>query len=225
MTSNKHVHVRCLVKFDSHLHPVIYIFLIITMALIVHLLPAWLLLTCFMLVYLFSGHQSRRSANKLIWRMRWLWFSIFVVMALNTPGEYITSLPWALSPTYEGLAEAAWQISRLALMLVLIAWMLSSLNRVQLLSAFYSVSQPFKFFGISPQRIAARLWLTMDYIENYPQYHAKKSFLSGFIDDGILLTKNSAHEHFILTQSKLSVLDWLIIVLMLMIIILSQLGI
>jgi hypothetical protein len=225
MTSNKRVHVRCSVKFDRLLHPVIYIFLIITMALIVHLLPAWLLLTCYSLVYLLSSHLCRRSANKLIWRMRWLWVSIFFVMALNTPGEYVASLPWSFAPTYEGLAQGLWQISRLALMLVLIAWMSSCLNRPQLLSAFYTVSQPFKLFRISPQRIAARLWLTMDYIENYHQYHSKKSLLSSFINDGILMTKTSAHEHFVLSEINLSAFDWLIVALMLMSIVLSQLGI
>jgi len=190
-----------------------------------HHLPAWLLVASMLLVYLNLTEHGKQLVKKMLWRMRWLWISIFFVMALNTPGEYVMDWPWLFTPTYEGLLQGIWQIGRLGLMVLLIAWMSCSLNRQQLLTAFYTASQPVRLFCVSPQRLAARLWLTLGYIEHFDQTHAKKSLIRQFFASGDFQTKSSAHTHVVLSQAKLSPLDIAIIGLMLFAILCSQVGI
>ena len=101
----------------------------------------------------------------MLWRMRLLFVSIFLVYALTTPGEYLRLLP-EVSITYEGLYEGFMQIARLGLMLSAIALLIATTTRNELIAGFYGILKPLSYLKLAPERFAARLCLTLQYLED-----------------------------------------------------------
>lgn len=104
----------------------------------------------------------------LLKRARWLLLSIVLIYAYATPGEYIPNIPDTLAPTYEGLQGGVMQALRLALMLAALALLLATSSRAQFMAGIYQLLRPFRFLGAQPERFAARLWLTLHYVEHMP---------------------------------------------------------
>lgn len=104
----------------------------------------------------------------LLYRARWLLLSIVLIYAYATPGEYVTNMPDAWAPTYEGLREGGIQALRLAAMLAALSVLLATSGRAQIMAGIYQLMLPFKVFGIQSERFAARLWLTLHYVEHMP---------------------------------------------------------
>jgi energy-coupling factor transport system permease protein len=149
------------------MHPIIYLLLIILMAVLMHRLPPIAIALYAAVIALGLNASGWQFWWRIFKRMLLVWVSIVLIMAFNTPGEIMLSLPAQLHITYQGLYQGGLQIARLSLMLLLIALMTSALSRKQLLSAFYCISQPLRLFGLSPEQLATRLWLTIDYIEQH----------------------------------------------------------
>jgi energy-coupling factor transport system permease protein len=106
---------------------------------------------------------------KLLRRARWLLLSILLIYAYATPGEYLPRLPDIVAPTYEGLRTAAMQMGRLGAMLAALSVLLASSTREDIMVGVYLLLQPLRPFGLDPERFAARLWLTLHYVETMPQ--------------------------------------------------------
>ena len=153
-------------------------------------------------------------------RMRWLWLSILLIMAFNTPGELLSFWPWQIAPTYEGLIQGATQIARLALMLMLIALMTSSLTRDDLLAGFYCMARPIGLLGLSAEKLATRLWLTINYIQQDMLKYQSKLAREQLLKEFIKLTSQSASSkdnrinRITISIAKFGVLDYLITGLM-----------
>jgi energy-coupling factor transport system permease protein len=102
-------------------------------------------------------------------RMRWLFLSMFLIYAFNTPGEFVSDWPlnglvgWA--PTYEGLQAGGLQLLRLMTMLASVALMMATTPIPLMIEGFYVLLKPLQFVGLHPERFAARLCLTLHYIE------------------------------------------------------------
>ena len=109
-------------------------------------------------------HAQRLFA--LMRRARWILFSLLVIYAFLTPGEELWSLPYGTSPTREGLQDGLIQLSRLAGMLAGLSILLTLLSREQMVSGIYSLAYPARFIGLSRERIAVRLALTLHYAES-----------------------------------------------------------
>jgi energy-coupling factor transport system permease protein len=154
---------------QSVLHPVIRIISLILLAIALQMAKWHGLELCFALL-LFALWQQRGGAEfvKLLRRARWLLLSILLIYAFATPGEYVSGIPIAVAPTYEGLGSGAMQAMRLITMLAALAWLLAGCSREQLMSGLYTLLMPFKPLGANPQRFAVRLWLTLYYVENAP---------------------------------------------------------
>lgn len=105
----------------------------------------------------------------LMRRTRWLLLSIALIYALATPGEYIPDLPEALGITYEGLYAGALQLARLLAMLAALSVLLATSSREDIMVGLYLLLQPLRLFGLAPERFAARLWLTLHYVETMPK--------------------------------------------------------
>ena len=69
-------------------------------------------------------------------------------------------------PTHEGLLAGALQAGRLLLMITALALVLVHLTREQVLAGIYGLLAPFKPLGLPLERIAVRLWLTLQYAES-----------------------------------------------------------
>ena len=105
-----------------------------------------------------------RACWRLVRRTRVLFIALILLYAFATPGMPI--FPGSDTPTQEGLLSGTLQAWRLLLMITALAILLISLNRDQLLAGIYGLLAPLKPLGLPLERIAVRLWLTLQYAES-----------------------------------------------------------
>lgn len=96
-------------------------------------------------------------------RVRWLLITVGVVYAWSTPGEYYWS-GW-MSPTYEGVRLAFFQVLRLFIVIASLQILLANLSRSDLFSALYIFAKPLKYIGLSREILALRMTLTLERVE------------------------------------------------------------
>ena len=111
-------------------------------------------------------------------RFKWFFLVMMGIFAFNTPGEHIASWPFAISPTYEGLLAGSTQTLRICLMLAALSLIINANTRQQLISGFYFIFLPLKFLGLEVERFAARLWLTLHYVELQRDSNAKQNLFT-----------------------------------------------
>ncbi len=111
-------------------------------------------------------------------RFKWFFLVMMSIFAFNTPGEHVAGLPLAISPTYEGLLAGSTQTLRICLMLAAISLIIIANTRQQLISGFYFIFSPLKILGLAVERFAARLWLTLHYVEVQRDSHVEQNLLN-----------------------------------------------
>jgi energy-coupling factor transport system permease protein len=102
----------------------------------------------------------------LLRRTRWIALSLLLIYAFATPGAALWNLLGGLSPTREGLLDGALQLGRLLCALAGLAVLLTSLSLERLISGLYSLAYPLHLIGVSRERFAVRLALTLEYAES-----------------------------------------------------------
>lgn len=102
---------------------------------------------------------------RTIKKFKWLFLVMIAIFSFNTPGEHLANWPFAISPTYEGILAGLTQVIRITLMLAALSLILVASTRQQLISGFYFIFSPLKYLGLEVERFAARLWLTLHYVE------------------------------------------------------------
>lgn len=105
----------------------------------------------------------------LLRRTRWIMLSLLLIYAYATPGEGVWVQLAEFSPTYEGLLDGLMQLFRLACVLAGLAILLSLLSQRQLVSGLYTLASPLCLAGLSRERLAVRLALTLQYAESAMQ--------------------------------------------------------
>lgn len=115
---------------------------------------------------------------RTIKRLKWFFLVMIIIFVFNTPGEHVVGWPFTISPTYEGLRGAFMQTLRIMAMLAALSLLLASNSRQQLISGFYFICLPLKYAGLKVERFAARLWLTLHYVESQPQISANNHLLT-----------------------------------------------
>src|SRR3569833_337135 len=149
------------------MHPVIRLvcFMMLCLALAV---GGWLhlLLGALVVVVLFArvGAAAWVTIMPMMRRMRWLWLSLEVIYFWFTPGVAVVPEPdaWAAwVPTVEGLALGAMRLAALAMMGVTAGLLLHFSPREQLFAALHWVTAPLGLFGVSRERVAVRVALTL----------------------------------------------------------------
>ena len=113
-------------------------------------------------------------------RARWLFLSLWLILAYNTPGEAFQDMPWA--PTYEGMADANLQVVRLILMLGCLAWLFQTLGRDGLVAALWGVVRVMPAPGFDAQRLVVRLSLVLNNLQTPQQKGDWKKMLAGDAD-------------------------------------------
>jgi hypothetical protein len=106
-----------------------------------------------------------------------------LIIAFNTPGQHVTAWPFSISsdyisPTYEGIKAGFTQMLRILLMLASLSLIMAINTRQQLISGFYFIFLPLQYFGLKVERFAARLWLTLHYVELQGETRDKQNFIS-----------------------------------------------
>lgn len=111
------------------------------------------------------GTGSHRLIT-LLRRTRWIFVSILIIYAYAMPGEPWFSQLGVLSPSYDGLVDGLTQLMRLITVLAGLAIVLTILSALQLIAGLYTLMYPMRYLGVSRERIAVRLALTLRYAES-----------------------------------------------------------
>ncbi|MES2547276.1 MAG: hypothetical protein V4575_06180 [Pseudomonadota bacterium] len=112
---------------------------------------------------------------RMLKRMKWFFLVMLLIFTFNTPGQHIQGWDYFLSPTYEGLASGLLQVFRMLALLAALSLIMAINTKQQLISGFCFMLLPLQFLGFEIQRFAARLWLTLEYVEA-AQYSDQQKF-------------------------------------------------
>jgi hypothetical protein len=94
---------------------------------------------------------------------------VFLIYAYTSPGDTLWTQLGAFSPVTTGIADGVLQLSRLVAVLAGLSILLTLLSQPQLIAGLYTLSSPLCFFGLSRERVAVRLALTLSYAESAMQ--------------------------------------------------------
>lgn len=125
------------------------------------LLAGFILVSSLYLFELVCGVPTQlHNVLKMLKRLRWLFLSILVVYLFFTPG--ILLLPDVLwGPTQEGLTQGLLRIAVLVLIVAAVNVLMSSTGQAEFLSAVSWCLQPLSWLGLSHERLAVRISLTL----------------------------------------------------------------
>ncbi len=135
-----------------------------------------LLLVAILLTTVLIQIKSRQFF-RMIRRMKWFFITMLFIYAFNTPGEHILGFNFYFAPTYEGLQSGLLQMLRMLSLLGALSLIMNFNSKQQLISGFYFMLLPLRYVGIKVERFAARLCLTLDYVESAQQLNKSKGFL------------------------------------------------
>ncbi len=106
----------------------------------------------------------------LLRRMRWIMLSLLAVYGYMTPGEALWGPLGMLSPTGQGVLDGLLQLFRLVFMVAGVSVVLAVLPQRDLVAGLYTLAYPLRLpgLGLSRERVAVRLALTLRYAESLP---------------------------------------------------------
>lgn len=148
-------------------HPAVQILVWMLLALLAQRLPPLALLVLSCILFVLALRLCAEQLLSLLRRTRWILLSLLLIYAYTTPGVAIWLQLGNLSPTREGVLDGLLQLGRLLSVLSGLAILLTLLSQAQLISGLYTLAYPLRwFFGLSRERIAVRLALTLEYAES-----------------------------------------------------------
>ncbi len=150
-------------------HPVVKIVFLISILLLMNIIPVQLLIVLCVFFFILAIWKGNGQYLKVLSRMRWLWFSLLLIYALTTPGEYIADFSVTILPTYEGLQAGVMQVCKLCCALAILNLLFSTSNKEQLLAALFYLLTPLKWLGFNIEKFSARLLLTFEYVEVFAE--------------------------------------------------------
>jgi len=115
-------------------------------------------------VFLLARREAAQRFAGLMWKARWLWLALLLLYAWTVPGTLLW--PSDYSPSREGLQAGLIRMARLALLLALLARLLSEFAPQQLAGGIYLLAKPFAWLGLDRRALAVRLALTLEHLEH-----------------------------------------------------------
>ncbi len=108
---------------------------------------------------------------KMLRRMRWFLLSIALIYAWLTPGVPLFGEIFepSLQPSIEGLWQGGQRLLALILIVAAVHWLLSVTSREQLVAALYWLGFPLQPLGLSRERFAVRIALTLERVADVQQ--------------------------------------------------------
>lgn len=155
------------------MHPVVYLLGWLWLAVAVQFLDiAWMLMLLIPLAI--AGESAMRRWGRMLWRAKWLIFTLLIIVSYAQPGVLPYGVAWA--PSWEGMRLAARHALILFLMLGGLAVLMTRLERDELLLAMYLLLNRLL---PSPwvERGAARMLLVFEYVEQAPERGYWRSLL------------------------------------------------
>ena len=147
-------------------HPTVLILLWACLAIAMQSLPAMGLLLAGVPLLAAACALSAVRLLALLRRTRWIMLSLLLIYGYATPGAAVWAALAQFSPTHEGLTGGLLQMSRLTFALAGLAILLRLLPQQQLISGLYTLGYPLRYVGLSRERLAVRLALTLHYAES-----------------------------------------------------------
>jgi energy-coupling factor transport system permease protein len=147
-------------------HPAVQILVWVLLALLAQRLQSLALLALSSILIALALRLCAVQLLRLLRRTRWILFSLLLIYAYTTPGAALWESLGVVSPTHEGLLDGLLQLGRLLSVLSGLAILLELLPQEQLISGLYTLAYPLRWFGLSRERIAVRLALTLEYAES-----------------------------------------------------------
>jgi len=177
-----------------------------------------------LLAFVLYSHDDNDHFFRLINRLRFFYLVMLLVYLFSTPGEHIVNLAYGIKPTYEGLNLGVMQLLRVTLMLAALSLLLSKSTTQQLISGLYCLLSPLTRLGFDVKRFAARLWLTLHYVE-MQQAQPKRQLtaikgLGGMLSDAFR-SDDSPEIDITLERMVLSWVDYVVIFLMIVVLLLA----
>jgi len=120
-----------------------------------------LFLACLPLV-LAAFCAARTHLSHLFRRSRWLLLTVLILFGWLTPGTPVPGVPGA---SQEGLLLAAENLARLSIALATVAVLLTVLAPAALVAGLRALLRPLGMLGLSRDRLAVRLALTLEEVE------------------------------------------------------------
>jgi len=102
-------------------------------------------------------------------RVRWLLVALGAVYGWTTPGEYIW--PGWFAPTWEGIELGFAQMTRLLVIVASLQLLLTNMKRPAIFAGLHALVRPLEWFGLSRDRMALRLALTLEMMEKLLESH------------------------------------------------------
>jgi energy-coupling factor transport system permease protein len=133
---------------------------------------ATLLMLASLVLILLAVITARQHFGLLVRRSRWLLLTLLILFGWLTPGTPLPGIPGA---SQEGLLLAAENLGRLLIALSVVAMLLTALTPAELVAGLRSLLAPLSQLGISRDRIAVRLALTLEEVEAARQGRREES--------------------------------------------------
>ncbi|MEO8343465.1 MAG: CbiQ family ECF transporter T component [Gallionella sp.] len=146
-------------------HPATQIMTWCLLVVIMQLLTPEVLLLAMAFILLLALFLSAHKFTQLLRRTRWIMLSLLLIYAYSTPGMPLWDELGIWSPSREGLGDGVLQITRLLAALSGLAILLDRLHHQQLIAGLYTLFAPLQLIGVSRERVAVRLALTLHYAE------------------------------------------------------------
>jgi len=147
-------------------HPAVFILIWISLTIAMQSLQATELLFAGVPLLIIAYTFSAGRLIILLRRTRWIMLSLLIIYAYATPGLAVWQSLAQFSPTHEGIIDGLLQLCRLAIALAGLAILLGLLSQQQFIGGLYTLGYPLRYIGLSRDRIAVRLALTMHYAES-----------------------------------------------------------
>jgi hypothetical protein len=147
------------------LHPAAVIMLWLFLAIVLQSLHVAPMLLTGALLMAVALKLSAVRLYALLRRTRWVMISLLAIYGFVTPGEALWAAAGPFSPTLQGLGDGAVQLGRLVFALAGLAIVLNLLDQAQLMGGIYVLAAPLRLLGLSRERMAVRLALTLNYAE------------------------------------------------------------
>lgn len=147
------------------MHPLVKILCFLMLLLLISTAGSTLLFCGLVLAVIVSYYLKIDAFPHMVRRMRWLFLSIFIIYAFGTPGELLPQFPVSFAPTFEGINLGWLQVEKLLLALAALALLVTRTSKEHLMLGLYMLLSPLKLAGLNVERFAARLMLTLNYVE------------------------------------------------------------
>lgn len=120
----------------------------------------------------------------LLKRTRWLIVSIALLFALATPGVFLLPSLGSLGPTVEGMRLGFEHLMRLVFVLSSLAVLLQITRVDGLVAGLHGLIRPLSWLGLDRGRVAVRLMLVLNYVEQSPPGRHWREWLLGNVTEG-----------------------------------------